>query len=137
METIFSTSQFAWGHEVSQGMRMVPPTPMDLIDVTDEEGNPVIGPDGNPVRRPKPGWQPEFEEVSLDTIVVVDQNPETQNSTVFKLAFDKVSLSHFLARFAQCLDADGRNILRTVLNEASDIAIATPEDIRKIRGSKA
>ena len=125
METIHSTSRFSWGYELTPGFRTVPPTPDELQPVLDPEGNPVLDGEGNPIQVPKETWQPQTEQIELDTVVVVEAT-DNANATVFKISFDKEGLGRFVAHYIEHLDADGRNLVREALGNTSDIVIPQP-----------
>lgn len=130
METIHSTSSFRWGHENTEGVRMIDPDPETFVPYLDADGEPVNQADGTPVMVPPAGFEPEYEKVDLETIVVIDAG--TDDATVFKFALDKVGLSRFIAYYVQFLDAESRQIVREALGASSDIVTATPADVRRL-----
>ena len=121
MERIYSISQFKWLHETNPGQRVIPPSEDDLVPLLDAEGKPALNEDGEPLMQFSPTWQPQTEDVELDTIVIVE--PSNTDVNVVKLSFDKLSLGRFLARYVEFLDADGRNLLREELNKTADIYV--------------
>lgn len=131
MEVIRTSSQFRWGYEETPGTAYIPPTDDELVDYVDEGGEPILDEEGNPVRIPKPDWEPRQEQVTLNTIVIVEQNQSGGNE-VFKFALDDDGLSRFLTYYVQFLDVDGRNLLRKTLNETSDIVVPTPVEVPKL-----
>lgn len=124
MEIIYSTSRFSWSHEVTPGFKTSQPTEADLEPMLDGEGNEVVGEDGKPLLALKRGWEPQVEQVELDTIVVAEA--DEKDATVFKIAFDKDGLARFISYYVEHLDANGRNALRQALSETSDIIIPEP-----------
>lgn len=126
METTYQTSNFSWDHAFTPGRRIVPPNPDDMVPVLQEDGSPLVNPDDNePVLRPKDDWQPTFEDIALDTIVLYEALPQTQSVNIFKFATDKESLARILAFYVQFLDAEGRQEVYSTLKETSDIVIPT------------
>lgn len=119
METIYSVVPSQWGHEVSQGRRIIPPTPEDLVPMHDEFGAPIVDDEGNEVLVPSPAWEQRIENVDLDGIVLIDP----QSSAVFKFLFTKEALGNFLSYFTPNLDADGRQLVRQALDESSSVVV--------------
>lgn len=115
-----------WGfdHEVTAASRIVPPTDDDLVPVLDPDtGEPILDQNGEALKRPKDDWVPTQEEVTLDTIVIVEPSPDGSGGHVFKFATDKPKLAAFVGFYAQFLDAEGRAAIRQVLADTSDIVI--------------
>lgn len=131
METIYSTSNFRWGHELTDGVKLVEPDPETLVPYLGADGEPVTQPDGTPIMVPPAGFEPQYEKLDLNTVIVVD-NSTGENSSVFKFAIDGAGLARFLAYYVQFLDADGRQAVRETLAETSDIVPATVTDIRHL-----
>lgn len=116
METVHSTATLSWGHEITRGNKFVPPTDDELIEVVDENGEVT--------RVPKEGWQPRFETINLDTVVIADTTTVQAGAPViFKFSFDKAKLAEFLTTYVEHLDAEGRQTLREALGNSSDIVI--------------
>lgn len=106
MEHTYSTTQFRWGHEETPGMKMLPP----------EEGD----------------EQPQFEDVTLDTVVFLDtSNMGTGDTTILKLSFDKESLANFAVFCIQHLDTDGRTAVRGALDATGGIVLASADELPK------
>lgn len=114
MERIYSTSQFSWGHDITEGRRVSPPTEEDLVD-----------------GMLPPNWQPTVEDVKLDTVIIADG--DMSDSTVFKIAMDKETLANFLVFYVQFLDTDGRNALREELAKTSDIVIPPKPTLTRVK----
>jgi hypothetical protein len=121
MDTIHTLTQFGWGHEVTTGQRMIPPTEEDLVFAQDGEGNLITDQEGNYAKVPDKGWAPSFEEVNLDTVVIAEQTQ--QGITLIKLAVDKATLANILTFYVPFLDHDGRQALRDALSDTSGITV--------------
>lgn len=131
METVYSTSNFRWGHELTDGVQLIEPDPSDLVPYIGPDGEPVTQPDGTPIMVPPSDFQPDYEKIDLDTLVIVD-NTQSENTSVFKFAIDNGGLARFLAYYVQFLDVEGRQTLRSTLTETSDIVPANVADIRHL-----
>lgn len=115
MEHVHTSSSFRFVHEITEGVRLKPPTDDELTTVTDPDT-------GEEVQVPNEKWEREFENVELDTLVFVDLSGGADVS-VYKFAFDKGNLAAFINDLLPHLDADGRQVVRDGLNETSDIIV--------------
>lgn len=115
MEHIHVSSAFRFGHEVTEGMRIVPPTEDELTEIVDPES-------GETVKVPNEKWERKLEEVQLDTVVFVDLSNQA-DTNVFKFAFDKDGLAELLTQFVPHLDPEGRKKVRDALEESSGLVI--------------
>jgi len=100
MEQIFQVVPTRWGHESSKGRQITnPPTEEDIAGGQ---------------------WEPEFVEVDIDTIVILEEN---RPDIVFKFMFDKSALAAFIGNFVEHLDVDGRKHVRDALDLAGGVVI--------------
>lgn len=122
IETVYTTSSFRWLHDLTHGRRVTPPE--NMVPLTNDEGEAVLDQTGETVLVPPDDWQPTFEEVELDTVVVMSMDPNGQpDGTIFKFAFSKEVLALFLSTYVGFLDADGRIELRKAIDESSGITL--------------
>lgn len=124
MEVIYHILPQQWAFEKTTGQQVTQPTEADLIPAINPETNePATDPEtGEPLLRLRLDFEQVTQEVELDTVIVVDRGGES----VFKIVLGN-TLPSFLAHYVQFLDTDGRQLLRSALQETSGIVPVTFE----------